>query len=105
MLFHQILLVRQADHFSAFFSDRSHMHDHVQGNWTWPSHYDARALVHPSYYDHQAGMGIEENEARYKAANKSGDVSMMVTWSYVLLTLPTIYPSFTSPHGVSLGGD
>lgn len=57
------------------------MHDHVQGNRTWPALYDGRALAHPSYHDHCAGMAIEENEARYKAAKEKGDVSLMVTWS------------------------
>ncbi|KAJ2988619.1 hypothetical protein NUW58_g3879 [Xylaria curta] len=60
---------------------KSYVHDHVQGNWTWPSLYDARALVHPSYTDDLAGMEIKENEARYKTAKEKGDVSMMVTWS------------------------
>ncbi|KAI3320440.1 FMN-dependent 2-nitropropane dioxygenase [Xylariaceae sp. AK1471] len=60
---------------------KSHLHDHVQGNRSWPAQYDARALVHPSYHDHQAGMGIEENETRYRKAKEGGDVSMMVTWS------------------------
>ncbi|KAI0455226.1 FMN-dependent 2-nitropropane dioxygenase [Xylaria acuta] len=60
---------------------KSHVHDHVQGTWTWPSLYDARALVHPSYTDDLAGMAIKENEARYKAAKEKGDISMMVTWS------------------------
>ncbi|KAI0554359.1 FMN-dependent 2-nitropropane dioxygenase [Xylaria curta] len=60
---------------------KSYMHDHVQGTWNWPSLYDARALVHPSYTDDLAGMPIKENEARYKAAKEKGDFSMMVTWS------------------------
>ncbi|GAP88893.2 putative FMN-dependent 2-nitropropane dioxygenase [Rosellinia necatrix] len=60
---------------------KSQIHDHVQGNRTWPALYDGRALVHPSYTDHQAGVPIEENEARYKAAKEKGDVSRMVTWS------------------------
>ncbi|RWA05723.1 hypothetical protein EKO27_g9382, partial [Xylaria grammica] len=60
---------------------KSYVHDHVQGNFTWPTLYDARALVHQSYYDDQAGMAIEENEARYREAKKKGDASMMVTWS------------------------
>ncbi|KAI0468296.1 FMN-dependent 2-nitropropane dioxygenase [Xylaria cf. heliscus] len=60
---------------------KSYVHDHVQGNWTWPSLYDARALVHPSYTDDLAGMTIKENEARYKTAKERGDFSMMVTWS------------------------
>ncbi|KAI1435106.1 FMN-dependent 2-nitropropane dioxygenase [Xylaria sp. CBS 124048] len=60
---------------------KSYIHDQVQGNWTWPLHYDARALVHPSYNDDVAGMDIKENEARYKAAKEKGDFSVMVTWS------------------------
>ncbi|KAI1739887.1 FMN-dependent 2-nitropropane dioxygenase [Xylaria scruposa] len=60
---------------------KSYMHDHVQGTWNWPSLYDARALVHPSYNDALAGMPIDQNEARYMAAKKKGDISMMVTWS------------------------
>ncbi|KAI0512806.1 FMN-dependent 2-nitropropane dioxygenase [Xylaria bambusicola] len=60
---------------------KSYVHDHVQGNFTWPTRYDARALVHRSYHDAQAGMTIEENESRYRAAKEKGDVSMMVTWS------------------------
>ncbi|TGJ79748.1 hypothetical protein E0Z10_g9015 [Xylaria hypoxylon] len=60
---------------------KSYVHDHVQGNFSWPTLYDARALVHQSYHDDQAGMTIEENEARYKAAKEKGDASIMVTWS------------------------
>ncbi|KAI1277701.1 FMN-dependent 2-nitropropane dioxygenase [Xylaria sp. FL0933] len=60
---------------------KSYVHDHVQGNFTWPTLYDARAIVHPSYHDSQTGMTIEENVARYRAAKEKGDVSMMVTWS------------------------
>ncbi|KAI0908628.1 FMN-dependent 2-nitropropane dioxygenase [Ustulina deusta] len=60
---------------------KSYVHDHVQGNFTWPALYDGRALVHQSYYDAQGGMTIKENEARYRAAKEKGDVSMMVTWS------------------------
>ncbi|KAJ3553737.1 hypothetical protein NPX13_g10811 [Xylaria arbuscula] len=60
---------------------KSYVHDHVQGNFTWPTRYDARALVHPSYHDDQAGMTIKDNEARYRAAKEKGDISMMVTWS------------------------
>ncbi|KAI1121972.1 FMN-dependent 2-nitropropane dioxygenase [Nemania abortiva] len=60
---------------------KSYVHDHVQGNWTWPALYDARALVHQSYHDDVAGMAIQDNEARYKAAKEKGDTSMMVTWS------------------------
>jgi nitronate monooxygenase len=57
------------------------MHDHVQGNYSWPGAYDARAIVHPSYNDGEAGMDIKENEARYKAARAKGDLSLLVTWS------------------------
>ncbi|KAJ8107268.1 hypothetical protein ONZ43_g6785 [Nemania bipapillata] len=60
---------------------KSYVHDHVQGNWTWPALYDARALVHRSYDDDVAGMAIEENEARYKRAKEKGETSIMVTWS------------------------
>ncbi|KAI1201218.1 FMN-dependent 2-nitropropane dioxygenase [Nemania serpens] len=60
---------------------KSYIHDHVQGNRTWPSVYDGRALLHQSYHNDRAGMAIEENEARYKAAKEKGDVSMLVTWS------------------------
>ncbi|KAI8626064.1 FMN-dependent 2-nitropropane dioxygenase [Xylariaceae sp. FL1651] len=60
---------------------KSQLHDHVQGNREWPSLYDGRAVVHPSYHDHQAGVGIGENEARFKAAKAGGDTSRMVTWS------------------------
>ncbi|KAI1149222.1 FMN-dependent 2-nitropropane dioxygenase [Nemania diffusa] len=60
---------------------KSYVHDRVQGNWTWPALYDARALVHQSYHDDVAGMEIKENEARYKVAKEKGEVSMMVTWS------------------------
>ncbi|KAI1812062.1 hypothetical protein GGS20DRAFT_54488 [Poronia punctata] len=62
---------------------KSQMHDHVQGNRTWPLVYDARALIHPSYNDGEQGMTIEENEERYKAAKEKGDVSMLITWSVV----------------------
>ncbi|KAI1313728.1 FMN-dependent 2-nitropropane dioxygenase [Xylaria venustula] len=60
---------------------KSYVHDHVQNNFTWPTLYDGRALVHQSYHDSQSGMTIEENVARYKEASKKGDTSLMVTWS------------------------
>ncbi|KAI2638312.1 FMN-dependent 2-nitropropane dioxygenase [Xylaria nigripes] len=60
---------------------KSYIHDHVQGDRTWPPHYDGRALVHVSYIDEQTGTSIEENEARFKAAKEKGDVSRLITWS------------------------
>ncbi|KAK7966493.1 uncharacterized protein PG986_000770 [Apiospora aurea] len=60
---------------------KSQLHDHIQGNMTWPDLYDGRAVVHPCYHDHVAGVPLEENAAKFKTANDAGDNSMMVTWS------------------------
>ncbi|KAI0148401.1 FMN-dependent 2-nitropropane dioxygenase [Xylariaceae sp. FL1272] len=60
---------------------KSQLHDHVQSNREWPDLYDGRAVVHPSHHDHEAGIPIHENEAKFKAAKESGDTSRMVTWS------------------------
>ncbi|KAI1259128.1 2-nitropropane dioxygenase [Xylariaceae sp. FL1019] len=60
---------------------KSQLHDHVQSNREWPDLYDGRAVVHPSHRDHEAGVPIDENEARFKDAKESGDTSRMVTWS------------------------
>ncbi|KAI1114585.1 FMN-dependent 2-nitropropane dioxygenase [Nemania sp. NC0429] len=71
---------------------KSQIHDHVQGNRTWPSVYDGRALLHQSYHDDKAGMAIEENEARYKAAKARGDFSNVVTWSSTAVGLVRTAP-------------
>ncbi|KAK8066591.1 2-nitropropane dioxygenase [Apiospora hydei] len=60
---------------------KSQLHDHIQGNMTWPDIYDGRAVVHPCYHDHVAGVPLEENAAKFKTAKEAGDNSMMVTWS------------------------
>ncbi|OTB11884.1 hypothetical protein K445DRAFT_26141 [Daldinia sp. EC12] len=60
---------------------KSQLHDHVDGEMTWPEIYDGRAIVTPTYRDHVAGVPLEENQKRLSAAKKSGDVSRLVTWS------------------------
>ncbi|KAK9423876.1 putative 2-nitropropane dioxygenase [Seiridium unicorne] len=60
---------------------KSQLHDHVQGNKEWPDVYDGRAVVHPSYRDHQAGISLQENERRFQTAKEAGDLSRTVTWS------------------------
>ncbi|CAJ2506704.1 Uu.00g078900.m01.CDS01 [Anthostomella pinea] len=60
---------------------KSQLHDHVQGNMSWPDAYDGRAVIHPSLQDEQAGVSLEENTKRFNAAKESGDLSRMVTWS------------------------
>ncbi|KAK7954608.1 hypothetical protein PG988_015302 [Apiospora saccharicola] len=60
---------------------KSQLHDHVQGNMSWPDLYDGRAVVHPCYQDHEAGVSLEENVAKFKTAKDAGDTSRMVTWS------------------------
>lgn len=73
---------------------RSQLHDHVQGNHSWPDLYDGRAIVHPSYRDHLAGVPLADNAAQFQAAKESGDSSRMVTWSYVCpLSFPFPFPS------------
>ncbi|KAK6833550.1 Nitronate monooxygenase [Apiospora arundinis] len=44
---------------------KSQLHDHVQGNMSWPDLYDGRAV----------------NAAKFKSAKDAGDTSKMVTWS------------------------
>ncbi|OTA94681.1 hypothetical protein M434DRAFT_252914 [Hypoxylon sp. CO27-5] len=60
---------------------KSQLHDHIQGNMSWPDVYDGRAVITPTYEDHRAGVPLEENTKRFKAAKDSGDLSRMVTWS------------------------
>jgi len=60
---------------------KAYIHDHVQGNHSWPERYDGRALVHPSYTDHIKGLSLDENKALFKKAKDSNDLSRMVTWS------------------------
>ncbi|KAK8003856.1 serine aminopeptidase- s33 domain-containing protein [Apiospora arundinis] len=60
---------------------KSQLHDHVQGNMSWPDLYDGRAVVHPCYQDHEAGVSLDENAAKFKSAKDAGDTSKMVTWS------------------------
>ncbi|KAH9899074.1 FMN-dependent 2-nitropropane dioxygenase [Xylariomycetidae sp. FL2044] len=60
---------------------KSQLHDHVQGNHSWPDLYDGRAVIHPSYRDHEAGLPLEENKRRFREMKEKGDVSRMVTWS------------------------
>lgn len=60
---------------------KSQLHDQVQGNMDWPDLYDGRAVVTPTYRDHRAGVPLDENAKRLKAAKEGGDTSRMVTWS------------------------
>ncbi|KAI2613204.1 FMN-dependent 2-nitropropane dioxygenase [Hypoxylon fragiforme] len=60
---------------------KSQLHDHIQGNTSWPSVYDGRAIVTPTYRDQLAGVPLDENTKRFNAAKENGDVSRMVTWS------------------------
>lgn len=62
---------------------RSQLHDHIQGNTSWPDVYDGRAIVTPTYEDYAAGVPLDENTKRFKAAKEEGDLSRMVTWSCV----------------------
>ncbi|KAI0156705.1 FMN-dependent 2-nitropropane dioxygenase [Hypoxylon sp. FL1284] len=60
---------------------KSQLHDHIQGNRSWPDMYDGRAVVTPSHHDHAAGVPLDENTRRFNAAKEGGDLSRMVTWS------------------------
>ncbi|KAK7911274.1 2-nitropropane dioxygenase, partial [Apiospora marii] len=60
---------------------KSQLHDHIQGNMSWPDLYDGRAVVNPCYQDYEAGLSLEENVAKFKAAKDAGDTSRMTTWS------------------------
>ncbi|KAI0834500.1 FMN-dependent 2-nitropropane dioxygenase [Hypoxylon sp. FL0890] len=60
---------------------KSQVHDHIQGNMNWPDVYDGRAIRTPTYEDYRAGVPLDENTKRFKAAKESGDLSRMVTWS------------------------
>ncbi|KAI6087233.1 FMN-dependent 2-nitropropane dioxygenase [Hypoxylon rubiginosum] len=60
---------------------KSQLHDHIQGNTSWPDVYDGRAIVTPTYEDYAAGVPLDENTKRFKAAKEEGDLSRMVTWS------------------------
>lgn len=43
--------------------------------------YDGRAIITESYKDHSAGMSLEDNKAKFKAAAEAGDTSRHMTWS------------------------
>ncbi|KAI1373030.1 FMN-dependent 2-nitropropane dioxygenase [Hypoxylon crocopeplum] len=60
---------------------KSQLHDHIQGNMSWPDIYDGRAIITPSYRDQKAGVSFDENTKWFKAAKEGGDLSRMVTWS------------------------
>ncbi|KAI1456691.1 FMN-dependent 2-nitropropane dioxygenase [Annulohypoxylon moriforme] len=60
---------------------KSQLHDHIQGNKSWPDLYDGRAIITPTFEDHVAGVPFDENTKRFEAAKEGGDVSRMVTWS------------------------
>ncbi|XXH04361.1 hypothetical protein Hte_010775 [Hypoxylon texense] len=60
---------------------KSQLHDHIQGNMSWPDVYDGRAIVTPTYQDYAAGVPLDENTKRFQAAKERGDLSRMVTWS------------------------
>ncbi|KAI2609187.1 FMN-dependent 2-nitropropane dioxygenase [Hypoxylon sp. NC1633] len=60
---------------------KSQLHDHIQGNMTWPDVYDGRAIVTPTYDDHRDGVSLDENTRRFNASKDTGDLSRMVTWS------------------------
>ncbi|KAL7625961.1 hypothetical protein AAE478_002730 [Parahypoxylon ruwenzoriense] len=60
---------------------KSQLHDHIQGNMSWPDIYDGRAVITPTYRDQVSGVPLDENTRRYNAAKEADDISRMVTWS------------------------
>ncbi|KAI1093261.1 FMN-dependent 2-nitropropane dioxygenase [Rostrohypoxylon terebratum] len=60
---------------------KSQLHDHIQGNRSWPDLYDGRAIITPTYDDHVSGVSLDENTKKFEAAKQGGDSSRMVTWS------------------------
>ncbi|KAJ4407440.1 hypothetical protein N0V82_009930 [Gnomoniopsis sp. IMI 355080] len=60
---------------------KSVFHDELNGTtWLWPKKYDGRAIITESYRDHTAGLPLEENIAKFKAA-ASSDASRQLIWS------------------------
>ncbi|KAJ4396035.1 hypothetical protein N0V93_000251 [Gnomoniopsis smithogilvyi] len=60
---------------------KSGFHDEIAGTtWLWPKKYDGRAIITESYRDHSAGLPLEENQAKFKAAAES-DGSRQLIWS------------------------
>lgn len=60
---------------------KSTFHDDILGTTVWPKMYDGRAIITDSYRDHESGVSLEENRARFGAAKDAGDNSRQVTWS------------------------
>ena len=72
-------IVRTAD--GAASTVKSVVHDDIQGTGFWPALYDGRAIVGESYRDHEAGVGLDDNITKYKAAMTAGQSSRRTVWA------------------------
>jgi nitronate monooxygenase len=59
------------------------VHDEIRGRNFWPADMDARAIIGESYQDFISGLPINENIAKYKIENESGDPIRNIIWAYV----------------------
>jgi hypothetical protein len=66
------------------FTNRSSMHDAIQGYPTWSSTYGGRGITHQGVVDLANGIPLEEVAASFQKAMETGDESRLVTWAYVV---------------------
>ena len=52
---------------------RTTLYDKLRGTVGWPVIYNARSVLNQSFWDHEKGIGEEENIKLYKEATKMGD--------------------------------
>jgi len=60
---------------------KSSIFDDIRETAIWPEVYDGRAIISDSYTDYLSGVKEAENIAKYKAAQKAGDVSREIVWA------------------------
>ncbi|TVY65617.1 Nitronate monooxygenase, partial [Lachnellula suecica] len=52
---------------------RTTVYDKLRRTNGWPEHYNARGVLNDSFWDHEKGLGEEENRRLYEEAMKTGD--------------------------------
>ena len=52
---------------------RTNLYDQLRGTTGWPKIYQGRGVLNQSFWDHEKGMGNEENKKLYEEAIKLGD--------------------------------
>lgn len=52
---------------------RTKVYDNLRGTTGWPEHYNGRGVLNDSFWDHERGLGHDENQKLYEEAMKKGD--------------------------------